>query len=664
MRRTLFLLGFALLFACGDDPEPCKIRPSDVPGFKILECPSGTVRLVGGDGETNCVSTQEEEGWRRITCEDGTTVLIDPDGNVHFPGSGSIQGIVLLEGKDGDYSGTVVRAVGTPFRTETDAEGYFRLRDLPAGLYRLVFEHPGRIPATVSNVPVVNGTYTLEPIHLSFAVRLSTSVLPTVIESPTGDSLLLVEVEYHGQRLSLFRLDDWERVHLSSNAVEPQYRFDGRQVLWTENLSSRSQIFIYDLDTSERMALPVRGTRACFFPDGRAVLVAQEEEGVHELVVHDLVTGETTKLGRWEPSQVLLLQELRMGPDGGSVVYQAGSNTLLYDRENREIVVLANFRLGPNFIQFAPSGRKVIVERPGAPWSSLVLVDLSRGSSRELGAGVDGQVIQAPDGSLIWKQLDGWRRWDEATDETVALPLSDTPRGLVEIVFLPDGKGLVHFEWPMVSLLLWGDERARLLSTTTIATPQVTADGRHVVLSESELVTQYTRVVRVEDGRSVQLEGQWLLGPDPGWLVQPIDTALHYYDLKTGEVGEIHGNVTTWSFLGNDAIGFRGRHGDPSTGGRLALWDASTRETTWLLEGDSPVLSRNGRYVFFRSARIATGSDESTTHFLRYDRETGLYDRVMHDALAPRAEDLFERFILFRVSEGNDEGLYLARAVP
>jgi len=663
MRRSLLLLAL-LVCSCGDDSEPCRIRPSDVPGFQILECPSGAVRLIGGNGAQNCVSTLEEEGWRRITCEDGTSVLIDPEGNVHFPGSGAIQGVVLLEGKDGDHSGTVVRAVGTPFKTETDAEGFFRLPDLPAGLYRLVFEYPGRVPVTVRNIPVVNGTYTLDPVQLSFGLRLSSELNAQVIGSPTGDSLLVHEFESHSHRLSLLRLDDWEFVHLSSNAVEPQYRFDGRQVLWTENLSSRSRVYIYDLDTGERRELPVRGTRACFFPDGRAVLVAQEEEGVHELAIHDLVTGETAELGSWEPSSVFALRELRMGPDGGSVVYHSGMNTVLFDRENGELVVLANTRLPPNRIHFAPSGRKVIFERPGVPWASLVLVDLSRGDTRLLGEEVDGLAMEAPDGSLVWQQPDGWRRWEETTDKVEVLPLSSTPRGLVDVVFLPDGTGLVHWEFPAVTLLRWDEDRPRLLSMTTTAVPRVTADSRHVVMNDVELVDVYTRVVRVEDGKSVRLEGDWMLGPDPGWMVRHADNALRYYDLDTGDTGEIHGNVLSWSFLGDDALAFRARPGEPNVGSRLAIWDASTRKTTWLLEGEIPLLSRNGRYAFFRSSRPGSVPESPGSILVRYDRETGIYDRAMHDILPLRPDDRFERFLLFRVPEGNDAGLYLARAVP
>lgn len=657
--RLLVLLPLA--WACGDDTEACKIRPSDEPGIRILECPSGTVRVIGGTGTGDCVSTEEEDGWRRVTCDDGTSVLIDPQGNVHYPGSGAIEGIAMLEGTEGDHGGIVVRAIGTPFRTETDAEGFYRLGNLPAGLYRLVFDHPGRIPEVRANIPVVNGTHTLETVHLSIALRLSPDRNATTFASPAGDSLLVREVTPLSYRLTLLHLSTWERVHLSSNAVDPSYRFDGRKVLWTENLSSRSRIFLYDVDTGERTELPVLGTRARFFADGRVILVAKEEEAVHELAAYDTVTDETVELGRWQPTS---LGALPMGPDGGSVVYHSGNTTVLYDHENREFVLLANTRIPYSQVHFSPSGRRVAFPRPGEAGTSLIAEDLSLRKTRVLEPRLEGPALPAPDGSLIWKGEEGWKRWDGTTDEVVGLPLSRTALNLVEVAFLPNGKGLVHFEFPLASLVLWGESQARLLSSQVLSIPKITSDGRHVIVADNEQFTPHTRIVRVEDGKTVQLEGVWELGPDPGWLVRQVGTTLHHYHLDSGDTGEIHRQVESKVFVGNDALVVRGLPTSAATGGRLGIWDASDRSLTWLIEGDSPLLSSSGRYLFFRSSFTDLTGIEQSDVLVRYDRKAGVYDRISRNVLSPSPADVYERFVLFRVGEGEFEGLYLAKGVP
>lgn len=664
MRWFRLLALLPLAWACGSDTESCKIRPSEEPGIRILECPSGTVRVVGGTGTGNCVATQEDDGWRRITCDDGTSVLIDPQGNVHYPGSGAIQGIAMLEGTDGNHAGIVVRALGTPFETETDAEGFYRLGNLPAGLYRLVFDHPGRIPEVRANIPVVNGTHTLETVHLSIALRLSPDRNATTIGSPSGDSLLIRETLPLSHRLTLLDLTTWERVHLSSNAVDPEYRFDGRKVLWTENLSSRSRIYLYDVDTGEREELPLLGTRARFFADGRVILVAKEEEAVHELAAYDTVTGETVELGRWVPGPSAWFDLLPMGPDGGSVVYHSGNTTVLYDHENGEFVLLADMRIPYSMVHYMPSGRKVVFPRPGEAGTSLIAEDLSLRKTLVLEPRLEAPALPAPDGSLVWKAEDGWRRWDETTGEIARLPLPRTAFNLVEVAFLPNGKGLVHFEFPVASLVLWGESQARLLSSQVLSIPKITSDGRHVIVADNEQLTPHTRIVRVEDGKTVQLEGVWELGPDPGWLVRHIGTSLHHYHIDSGDTGEIYRHVEGKIFVGNDALVIRGLPGSAATDGKLGIWDASDRSLVWLLEGDGPLLSKNGRYLFFRSNFTDLTGFERSDVLYRYDRETGVYDRISRNVLSPSLADVLERVILFRVGEGEHEGLYVAKGVP
>lgn len=653
-RSGLLAFVIIVLSACGADDPECRIRPSGEPGIRLLECPTGTVRIVGGEGEGVCTVTSEKEGWRRVTCSDGTTVLIDPEGQVHFPGSGSIRGMATLVGNEGDNEGIVVRAEGTPFQTKTSADGQFVLEDLPAGLYRLVFEYPGRVPEIRENVPVVNGTYTLEEVPVSPSLRLSSEHGARVIPSPSGESLLVVEEKPTGTIVRLVHLETWEIVHLTSNARNPSYRFDGRKVLWTENLTSRSKVRTYDVDSGEREDLPLTGIDAVYFADGRTILVAQREEYKDRLVAWDTVEWRSIDLGPWSPSPI---SDLPMGRDGSSVVFNVGSELVLWDRENEEHVVLAGAGSGLQDVIFHPAGRKVAVIQRGSQ-RSLVLADLSRGTTATLEPRLREPLQALPDGSLLWNGEDDWKLWDGRTGETLPLPLPESHGG-ASIYPLPDGSGFIHFEYPLAYLMMRDEDHPRLLSANAIGQPKIASDGKHVVLEVLE-DRPYTRVFRVEDGSSERLEGVgWSLGPDPGWICRvDSENRLVYYDFAKGKEVEIAPAIRDFSFGGNDTLIVRRL--SQEFGGPLGIWERSTGEVRWLGSGNDPHLSRNGRYLFYRACPEEPPAQCNTLY--RYDRVTEEVDWISNDTSGVRA--MYDRFATFQVGEGEARGLYLVLGEP
>lgn len=662
MKRFGILSLVVLLFvSCGSEEPECRIRSSGEPGIRLLECPSGTVRIAG-EGEGVCTVSSEKEGWRRVSCSDGTSVLIDPEGKVHYPGSGSIEGWARLEGGEGDDEGIVVRAEGTPFETRTDAEGRFVLGDLPAGLYRVVLEFPGRVPEIRENVPVVNGSYSLGEIALSASLRLTGDIMAKTIPSPSADSLLVLEPRVTGDVLTLIHLETWERVHLSSNAFEPVYRFDGRKVLWTENLTSRSRLRTYDVDTGEREELPVEGMGAVYFADGRTLLVRQVAEGKNRLLAYDTLTGERFELGSWTPSP---LADLPMGPDGGSVVFNAGGQIVLWDRENGERVTLAEAGSTLHDVFFHPSGRQVvIIRRDGNP--HLFLFDLARGISTTLETRlVDGPVSCPQDGSLVWRGEAGWKLWGGEGGEVVTLPLPEAEGRRPEILFLPDCSGLLHLDYPLAHLLMRDESTPRLLSAQFVGRPAVTSDAKHILLEVVEDGPPRTRVVRVEDGTSVRLEAsEWKLGPDPGWIyrLQANTGALTIFDLEKREGGSIPARLDEAHPGGNDTLLVRAHSTDPNSD-RIGIWERSSKKVRWLVRGEEPRLSPNGRYLFFRACPPGVGSGAtSACNFLyRYDRLTEEYVRA-GESVSWR--EMHERYAIVIAADGNEDGLFLVRAAP
>lgn len=650
-------LALALVAACASEEPECRIHPSGEPGVRLLECPSGTARIIGGDAEGACTLTSEKEGWRRVSCSDGTSVLIDPEGKVHYPGSGSIQGLATLLGSEGDDEGIVVRARGTPFEARTDADGQFALLDLPAGLYELVFEYPGRIPEVRENIPVVNGTYTLEGVEISASLHLSTHHGAETIPSPSADSLLVVETTQYATRLTLVHLETWEVVHLSSNAHAPVYRFDGREVLWTENLSSRSRVWTYDVDSGERGELPVRGRGATYLGDGRTILVETESGNVRRLLAHDTVEGETVEIGTWSPSP---LDELPTSPDGGAVVFRAGTEIVLWDHENRERVVLADSSSGLQDVYLHPSGRHVAIVRREGAIERLFSADLSRGSGAILEPALLGPPIPHPsDGSLLWEGEEGWKLWDGATGEVVDLPLPVTEGSTPKASFLPDGSGVLHVDFPLVHLMRRDEEAPRLLSAQAIRVPSVTSDARHVIIPVIEDDLPHTRVVRVGDGSSVRLEGEdWALAPGSDWLYRLAEQALSSYDLETGETQEIFDSVVHAMPGGSDTLLFRPA-GDLSEH-KIGLWERSSAKLRWFDGNASDArLSPDGRYLFFRGC--GPGEEAPCASLYRIDLESEVYERVGVNVHA--YADVYDRVMTYWVFE-EPAGLHLVKTTP
>ena len=89
-------------------------------------------------------------------------------GTLELTLAGNIRGTATMEGR-ADGSGIKVFIPGTSLQATTDATGSYLIKNVPAGIYNLKFEHAGFKTVTLSGITVTTGQFT-EPNGVSLAV--------------------------------------------------------------------------------------------------------------------------------------------------------------------------------------------------------------------------------------------------------------------------------------------------------------------------------------------------------------------------------------------------------------------------------------------------------------------------------------------------------------
>lgn len=621
---SLFLVG-----ACGsEERERCTLSAADEHGIRILECPGGKVGIPsGGSSTATCWRKEEEGGWSTIECDDGTLVRLDPDGVPHFPGKGTISGEITLWGMDEGHEGTVVRAIGTPFSTTTDAKGEFRMEGLPPGTYQLRAEARGRIPRIVKNVPVIRGEYSMDPLALRISETVSLDPHAAILPSPSKETLLVHEPS-EGGRLTLIDLASWTKTRLSQNANSPSYRFDGRYVLWVENLTSRSRLMTFEIDKGVETELEPRGIAARYFSDGRAVLIHSVAEGKDGLLVLDLPSGEVVELGPWLPGDGGL-ETLPLAPAGGGVIFvRHTGETVFYNHLDRRQSVLSERSLTGG-IHFSSTGKDLVFRRNRASFKELVHLDLRTDASAVLDEFLQDPTFDFGDGSLLWRKGSVWNLWDAASRKVVEVGEESLAR------WLPDGGGILlwnqGFSAGSTASLHDRETGVRtLLHKGAVGLPVASPDSRFVAIPVGPGEGPRTAVVSLDDKVEQILEGHgWEFLRDGRWLVRLIDGELFAADAKTGKQRKVRDGVKKLYPAGEDVVLFRS---EADTGmEELWFWEAKKEHLGRIgPAADAAAVSSSGKYFFFFGCR-----DLSCTYLHRFDRKESKVEIVDDEVSIP-----------------------------
>lgn len=648
----LLVCWLATGLACAEEQEGCSVTATGEGGLQLVSCPDGSVLVVGGETSSACTKVIEANGWGRVVCDDGTSLLLDPDGNLHFPGKGTIEGEARLWGEEEDHRGIEVRVVGTQFVTHTDAQGAYRLAHLPAGIHHLRFSFPGRVPQVQKNIPVIDGAFVADPVELHLGERVAADPDAAVIASPSKETVLVHDLSAGGL-LTLIHLHTWDRVVLSRNAVTPSFRFDGREVLWVENLSSRSRVMRHLLDTGETIELEPRGIGAHHLGDGRGVVIQSEVEMRETLAVYDLIDGTLRELGPWLPRP---LAELPMSP-GGAFVFHGPNQTFLYDHANGNVVLLADERVDLSRVRFGPQGRWVTFTRPQGGSVQLQSYDLGKAQLRVLEPALrsaHGNAVAAPDGSLLWEGREGWRLWDASLDEVIYLGSDSSAQ------FLPDGTGVVLWVGGFrgaSAATLYDREKGtwQLLSPKALSLPEASSDGAHLAVHVDEGEGPVVRIFHRSGGSVTIPEHGWgfLLRTHLGRIDEKQNLVVA--EAATGKL-EVIFERAAYAMRGNDELLLAQGRQEQGQRQQAAVWDARHRRLHWLGTTGGWASARvTGRQVFYMGCDEVR-CDRLTRYDLASERHQLVDTRVM-DVSTPTGA----QFLLYTIrAEGEDRnGLYL-----
>lgn len=630
----------ALAAGCGsDEPEPCGIRDNG-DGTSTLRCGGGTYVIPGGANASDCTLVRGEDGTGVITCSDGTVVHLGDDDRPIFPGTGRISGRATFYGLS-DHEGIVVRAPGTKFSATTDASGAYVLRDLPTGIYSLVFEGRDRVPKRVDNVPVLPGEMRLEPVALMLGLPISPLPLDAIEigESSRHDSFFVHDTNIgESARLTIWDVDSRQGTVLSATASLPSFASDGRHLVFLEDRSSDRKVILWDVDGRDALQLADGADSCTFTPDGRMVAIVA---GGLRLV--DIASRETFLLDAADPQWGVWY-----APDGKNVVYANTDGDLVsWDVESRQPTTIRAAST-PQDVRFTPDGRDaVIVVTTQSGWNVLHW-DFDAGAATE---------------------------WAES-EEPVGFPLPPTDR---YVAFTATDVGLrnVYF-WAR------GEELPRVLTDRDLV-GSVLDDGAVLWMSRAvspslslyEVATGSTSVLAANVGWSVPSpDGQtvlvgWNTGDDESVIRllgrKQYDTA-GFFDFGWSPTG-------AWLQMFNDdrelwlmraSTGRKVKVGAPAqalsftpsgTGLFFQTWDPEDRQGTqrvvlWDLESEradilgsfksQPLSSRSGRTIFF-----AEPTPEGVPLW-KIDPRRGDREPIDLEGSMPT---IFERFLLYQPPE-------------
>ncbi|HEY0839199.1 MAG TPA: hypothetical protein VGD74_03335 [Vulgatibacter sp.] len=645
MIRRLFCLS-ALLCALGavtgcgpDEVEPCGIRDNG-DGTSTLRCGGETYVIPGGSTASDCTLVRGEDGAGTITCADGTFVRIGDDGRPVFPGTGRISGRATLFGLS-DHEGITVRAPGTGFSTTTDVSGAFVFRDLPTGIYSLVFERRGRVPQRIDNIPVLPGEIKLDQVTLMLGQQISPLPLSSleIGESPRHDAFFVhvTEVAESG-RLTIWELESLQGTVLSATASQPSFASDGRHLVFLEDRSSDGKVILWDVDGREAVQL-ADGARACTFtPDGRMVAIAGDD-----LRLVDIASRETFTLPAAEPEA-----KVWYAPDGRSVVYLSKEDELVSwsadDRRGTKIRAPSS----PLDVRFTPDGRDAVIV-DSAPVGSIVLrwdVDTSTSTEWATSEGPVEFLLLPTDRYVAFTATDVslrnvyfWARGEER-------PRVLTDRDLVASV-LDDG-AVLWMSWavsPSLSLYEVATGNTRVLATN-VGWAVPSPDGQSVLVGSN--AGGERSVIRLVGRKEFDVtefsEFGW--STNGAWLQMSTgDFDLMLMRASTGRKVQVGAPVRPLSFT-DSGTGLFFQTWDPEEPAetvRMVLWDLEAERANVLGPFRSPPqASRSGRTVFIAESR------PEGTPLWQIDPRRGDIVPIDMDASMPT---LFERFLIYEPPE-------------
>ena len=371
----------------------------------------------------------------------------------------------------------------------------------------------------------------------------------------------------------------------------PDFLPDGKDLLFTIEISAGYQTALLSLETGERKVVLENARQARYLSTGH-LIYEQSRTGNLMVVPFDLVALEITG------DSVPVVQGVRQTPntyldyavsDEGTLVYvpdSGGLNTLVWvDREGQEERLGAEPR-GYADPRISPDGLRLAVTVDESGGGDVWIYDLERDIPTRLtfDPALDHMPVWTPDSqrvvfdstreganhNLFWKAADG-------TGQVERLTTSPNTQGV--LFFSPDGKSLVHDQsgtsaWNLHVLSMEGEFSSQPLldSEFTEQSAAISPSGRYMAYGSNES-GQFEVYVRpfpnVDDGKwQISRDG----GTAPVWhpegqeLFYLNDGALEVVSIKT-EPAFTHGSPAVL-FTGNYITSILSRQYDVAPDGQ------------------------------------------------------------------------------------------------
>ena len=599
----------------GTDGVSCFMTEND-DGSRTITCGDEeyTIRdgLDGVDGDdgtdgVSCVMTENDDGSRTITCGDEEVTIPADDP----PLVGTLTGFAFRRGVL-DHTGITVIVVGLEGgTTSTVIDGYYALSDIPIGVYEVQFQYSGYPDITLTNVPVLPGTYVIADVYLSMGTQIlrgqgyevgdisptddaflfTNSTDATVLYEITDDELTsvwneelqyssfvsdgatieLVESVYGSDPVRFWSIaDEMVKAELGLLAMEwfpvlVPVSTDGRRAV---GKLSHSTLAGYDLHTSAQW-LAVDSFSDFTEIDDNSFVGSGEIDGTETVFLVDTEAGATTTI--WSPAASSV--ELVLVADDAYLLMQAPSNqsSKLWSFADETLYDLGSFetyREYPGYLLLNVDGGGVegdcvdLLYRFDLETKALSTVtDIACPIGDAAPLDLGGDVLFWRNVDLGFEYYDLWR-WDHDTEleslvtEDLRLypGISVSPAGTH---FVTEPEGDVGRD-----LALWSAESGYLglIGDNVGYRPQWLADGSHVVFP-TDVRNDYTlatlRAVNVSD-LTVVTFGDVELEAD-SWVISPHGTIVAFvtYDgSDTRVLGSWQPGETPWFDMANVPVEF------------------------------------------------------------------------------------------------------------
>ena len=634
IRRVALLLAvglFPLLSGCAKEAEPCGIEDNGN-GTSTLTCNGERFVIPGGSSGSDCTLVRGDDGSAVISCADGTVIRLDPDGRPIFPGKGTIKGMARYFGML-DHTGSVVRAVGTPYSTTTDKKGQYQLADLPSGLYSLSFEGRGRVPERIENVPALDGIYVAPEVELRLGMPIDE---PFTQESPRHDTFITWSGG-RSDRLTLWDVDSRIGTVLSATASSPSYSLDGSRVAFVEDRSRNGKVVVWDVDERRAEQIYEGADSVDFLPGGETVRVFHDRG----LALVDVASKEAVELPDSFSSGAP-----KAAPDGKTFVYQMSQGRVaIWDVEEKRLASEIS-DLDLLDVEFTPDGRDLVIVGNNAVGSSRRIVRWNAASLATIWDSTTGliSVQEINDRFVLYSVMEGstsksrlWTRGAGAPRDLGPTSFSSSVLDDTFLLWMPDGAA--PNLW-----LIDVDSGALTILATNVLDVFPSHDGRAVAVrangGEWELISLPGKK------RTALDPCDWVdWSPDGAWLrANTFAGQFRLFRGSTGRLVEVSASAAGWQFSSSGSRLFFTLPSDvPGEDFRLlGFWDLEREKIHMLGKIGSSAwfsLSRSGLTVFLHEQ---TGSGLA---LWKIDTATGNRDLI--DTAASSVFQVFERFAIY-----------------